>query len=430
MRLFRYAVWAMCLCVAGAARAEPAFIVGISTHLMNYDAPPRPALELARETGVTAVKDDAFWSTAEIERGTLRIVPGWRTYLNDAESLSLQRLIILNHSTRFFDNAKPRGGAVKKAYLKYVDYVTRQLGNRVNYYEIWNEWDLEAPGDAKLAADYVALVRDTAPVIRKNTRAVAGTPAKILAGSVTPEGMNLGFADHMIAAGTLDLVDGLSVHPYAHCAANDGNNPESWVQWLRDYELHIREKAGRVVPIYLTEMAWPSHTGPCGNNPQTQAAYMARIFFFARTIPNIQGMWWYDLVNDGPDRHDQEHNFGLLNGDLSPKPAWHVLKAIAPFVRDYRYQPEGSVQADGRYLLRFDNRTQRVLVAWSGGEPRSERITDEAGKPGKLALIDTEQAQRGWVEQDSTWVCEASRCSADVTLGRFPKVIRLAPTPR
>lgn len=409
------------------AAADEPFILGIGTHLMNFPASPRAPLALASQAGLTALKDDAFWSTAETVPNQLRVVQPWRDYLNAAANQNLARLVILDYSTRFHDNAKPRDGKVKAGYLNYVNYVAGQFGNRINYYEIWNEWDLEDPKDAKLAADYAALVRDAAPLIRKHTEGQNGEPAKILAGSITPQGMDAGFADRLIEDGMLDHVDGLSIHPYAHCAGGGRNNPESWVNWVRDYERHIRAKAGRDVPLYITEMAWPSHTGSCGNTPETQAAYMARIMFFSRTIPNIKGMWWYDLINDGPDRKDQEHNFGLLNEDLSPKPAYNVLKVISPFIKDFTYDPDTSTWENNNYLLHFHKGTEQVVVAWAGAKKSAEqKLLSWAAQSGPIQLIDTAQPQKGWFDAEQTWACQAQQCSASITLTGFPKIIRVS----
>jgi hypothetical protein len=409
----------------GNAQAEEPFIVGITTHLMNFEASPRPALNLAKDAGFTALKDDVFWSTAEPVPHQLRIAQQWRTYLEAATTLNFTKLAILGYSTSFYQNAKPRSGEVRDGYLNYVDYVTRQLGNRVNLYEIWNEWDLEAPKSIKLANDYVALVRDTVPLIRKNTVGQNGTPAKVLAGSVTPEGMDYGFADHLIDSGVINQVDGLSIHPYAHCAANNGRSPEHWVNWVRDYEQHIRSRAKRAIPIYISEMAWPSHTGNCGYSTATQAAYMARIFFFARTIPNLKGMWWYDLVNDGPDRTDQEHNFGLLNENLSPKPAYNVMKAIAPIVRDFNYDPANSVQADDVYMLNFRKGDEHVVAVWAAGRQQEKQLTSAHPQAGPLQLIDTATPEKGRFHGDQSWVCQGEVCSVNVQLTEFPKIISL-----
>ncbi|WP_122667172.1 hypothetical protein [Pseudomonas viridiflava] len=408
-----------------AANAEEAFILGISTHLMNFDASPKPALQLAAKAGFAAVKDDAFWSTAEPKPNQWRIIAPWRDYLSTASSLKLERLTLLDYSTSFHDNAKPRSPAVKAGYLNYVDYVTGQLGNKVDFYEIWNEWDLEAPKDPQLSADYATLVREAVPLIRKNTAEVNGIPAKILAGSVTPEGMDNGFADRLIDAGMLNLVDGLSIHPYAHCAPDGRNNPESWVQWLRDYEQHVRTRAGRIVPIYITEMAWPSHKGPCGNTAQTQAAYLARILLFARTVPNIKGLWWYDLINDGPDRTDQEHNFGLLNEDLSPKPAYGVVLALAEIIKHFTWDAQASLQSANVYQLHFSRGNAQVIAAWAVGGSRQEQIISTRPMRGPVMFVDTADPGKGQMSGEAFWRCQDGQCSAPVTLTRFPKIISL-----
>lgn len=428
----RFAASMLCVgCLSGGSanadeNAPEPFILGIGTHLMNYPTPSRPALQLAADAGIASVKDDAHWSTAAPNANELRIVPSWRSYLTNAQSLGLTRLTILDYSTWFHDNAKPRGGEVKADFLRYVDYVSGQLGNRVDFYEIWNEWDIEAPKDPQLSADYAALVRDVVPLVRKNTQDAEGTPAKILAGSVTPEGMDYGFADRLIDAGMLDLVDGLSVHPYAHCLPNVKPNPEAWVVWMRAYEEHIRAKAGRDVPIYITEMAWPSHQGNCGFTPAVQAVYMARILFLTRSLPNVKGMWWYDLVNDGPDRTDQEHNFGLLNEDLSPKPAYQVMKVIAPVIKDFSYDAKASRQADNIYLLYFDKGPERVAVGWTTGPTLQQDIVSAAPMTGAVRLTDTAEPENGSLSGEQ-WQCADQACSVSVTLTHFPKIISLSP---
>lgn len=49
-----------CLSSAPAVRAEPAFIVGVGTHLMNLDIPLQKPLMLTAEAGFNSVRDDIF----------------------------------------------------------------------------------------------------------------------------------------------------------------------------------------------------------------------------------------------------------------------------------------------------------------------------------------------------------------------------------
>jgi hypothetical protein len=409
------------LFVVDVAVAEP-FIVGVATHSMNNMAQPLRSLELATAAGVTSVRDDAFWSTAEPTPNQLRIIPQWRAWLNAANALDLSPMVILGYGTSFNGNAKPRTPEIKIPYLAYVDYTTRQLGNPVKYYEVWNEWDIEGPSDARLSSDYVTLVKDVAPIIRKNT-----PQAKVLAGAVTSAGIKGGFVDRMLAAGVLKYADGLSLHPYVHCEGRDHNTPESWINWMRDLDRRFSERAGKPVPLYLTEMAWPSHEGNCGISTQRQAAYLARAYFLARTVPNIKGMWWYDLINDGTANDDQEHNFGLLNIDLSPKPAYSTLKAISPYLRDFNYDARNSLQADNLYKLAFSDGRERIIVVWATGRPREDHVTATAMNNGPVRVLDTQAPDRGMTDSEQRWQCNGDHCSTPVSLSEFPKIIRLSP---
>ncbi len=408
----------LALTICSTAHADEPFIVGIGTHLMNYETSPVRGLQRVADAGINSVREDAFWSTAEPSLNQLRIVPQWRTYLNVAKDKNLTTLANLDYSTNFHGNLKPRTPEIRNAYLKYVDYVTRQLAGKVNYWDIWNEWDLEGPKDTKLSADYATLVKAVVPLIRKND-----PQAKILAGSVTPEGMDYGFADRLIDAGILDQIDGLSVHPYVHCAGMGKNTPEGWVKWVRDYVHHINEKAGKEVPIYLTELGWPSHTGNCPYTPETVASYLARTYFLARTLPTVKGLWWYDLVNDGENKTDQEDNFGLLEHNLEPKPAYGVIKAISRYVREFTYDSAQSTMMNDVYLLYFNKGAERIVVGWAAGRDQEKQIVSQTLIAGNVQLIDTAHPGKGKITSDVPWTCNGDQCSAPVTLTGFPKII-------
>lgn len=404
------------------ADADAPFIVGVATHSMNNTGQPLRSLQMASAAGVTSVRDDAFWSTAEPTAGQLQIVAPWRAWLSTARALDLAPMVILGYGTSFQGNAKPRKPEVRIPYLKYVDYITRQLGNPVKFYEVWNEWDIEGPGDARLSTDYASLVRDVAPVIRKNN-----PQAVILAGAVTTLGITSGFVDRIIAAGVMKYADGLSLHPYVHCYGSDRNTPESWIGWMRDLDRKITLKAGRPVPLYLTEMSWPSHEGNCGISQERQAAYLSRAYFLIRTLPNVKGMWWYDLINDGDDRSEQEHNFGLLDSALGPKPAYAVLKAISPYLRDFHYEPTNSLQNDGIYQLAFSAGREQIMVAWASGRQREVSISASAMQNQNVRVLDTLAPDKGMANARQQWVCKDDHCSTPVMLTEFPKIIRLSP---
>ncbi|WP_338104584.1 hypothetical protein [Pseudomonas typographi] len=401
------------------------FTVGAGTHLLNRTGDVAPAMAMAQQAGIASLRDDAWWSSMELQPGVLHTPAEWRKYLAEQQRLGLGNVLILGYGNQFYNrDAKPIAQTVRNGFARYVDEVTQRLKGQVDYWEIYNEWDIAKPrlaGDADSRA-YLKLVHDTAPQVRKND-----PKALLLAGAVTTDGIEKGFAERLVQGGVMNMVDGLSLHPYVHCAkAGGGNTPEHWAGWLRDLSQQFDRLAGREVPLYLTEMGWHS-TGdrhPCGIASNTQAAFLARSFLLAKTVPAIKGMWWYDLVNDGDDPADPEHNFGLVRQNLSPKPAYAVLKALSPLLRQGVFESQAT-GADNSYQLLFSLGGEQQLAAWAPGRTRA--VTIHAGGPldGPVRLLDTRHPEAGSVDSDSHWQCQGEQCSAQLALGEFPLLINL-----
>ena len=406
------------------AAAEP-FIVGTTTHLMDGSPLLARQFQLASEAGINSVREDAYWARVELAPGQLQFPTSWREYDAARTGRGMANLVILDYGNQFYENnALPRTPAVSNGFASYVDFVTRAMAGRVSLYEVWNEWDLAGAGDRRLSDDYLALVKLTSRQIRQND-----PKAKVLAGAVTTAGINEGFADRLVQGGVADWVDGLSLHPYVHCYGDSDvrKTPEGWIQWMTAVDQRLTRLAGKPVPLYLTEMGWPTNTGKCGIDEDTQAQYLARAYFLAKTRPNIRGMWWYDLVEDGTDAEEFEHHFGLLRPNLAPKPAYNVLKAISPVLTQYRYDSLKSLQAGDLYLLNFAKGDEQVLVAWTVGQPRQVKIEANGRQQGPVQTLDTRHPERGRVTSGQ-WQCpkaEEEHCTTVITLDVFPRIISL-----
>lgn len=408
---------------APAQPARDAFIVGVGSHDLHLRDSRNQANQLMRDAGIQSVRTDAHWAFLERKRDRLKAERHWHRYLAGAEAQKIDSLFILGYGNIFHGGGeKPRSEPVRAAFNRYVAFVAQQFRGRVGYYEVWNEWDVEDPADPQFTQDYVRVITDAAGIIRQHDPS-----ARVLAGAVTTKGIESGFALRLIEAGVMHSVDGLSLHPYVHCRSRGRNTPEAWIEWLAEVSLELSRAAGQSVPLYLTEMSWPAHQGSCGIDENLQAAYLARSFFLARTLPSVRGYWWYDLRNDGTDKREQEHNFGLLRQDYSPKPAYQVLKAISPILHNYQFL--GTAGGSGKDIvqLRFGNADEQLLVAWSAGGPRSVSIASAGAAPGELALIDTANPERGRVTGAASWNCTSTSdsCTANITLDDFPKIISL-----
>ncbi|MEC7472563.1 hypothetical protein FIU84_08465 [Stutzerimonas frequens] len=409
-----------------AQTVDEPFVVGVCAHELHKGDPSGRAYAMMRDAGITSVRTDAHWAYVERQPNQLKIEPSWQRYLKETAQHGLSTQFILGYGNQHHgDGEKPRSEPVRAAYNRYVDFVTESLKGQVAYYEIWNEWDVEDPRDPAFTQDYARLIADAAGIIRQRDPA-----ATVLAGAVTSQGIESGFALRLLENGLMQSVDGLSLHPYVHCRGWRRNTPEAWIDWMAEVDKELTRAAGRPVPLYLTEMAWPSHQGACGIDETLQAAYLARAFFLARTLPNIKGMWWYDFRNDGTDKTEREHNFGLVRQDFTPKPAYPVLAAISEIVSQYAYLGRLENTANDVVMLRFARGEDELLVAWSTGKPRTVELRgneNNEGITGRVAMIDTAQPRHGRVTTGNEWRCPASddACSTTVKLDGFPKIISL-----
>lgn len=409
-----------------AQTVDEPFVVGVCAHELHKGDPSGRAYAMMRDAGITSVRTDAHWAYVERQPNQLKIEPSWQRYLKETARHGLSTQFILGYGNQHHGGGeKPRSEPVRAAYNRYVDFVTENLKGQVAYYEIWNEWDVEDPRDPEFTQDYARLIADAAGIIRQRDPA-----ATVLAGAVTSQGIESGFALRLLENGLMQSVDGLSLHPYVHCRGWRRNTPEAWIDWMAEVDKELTRAAGRPVPLYLTEMAWPSHQGACGIDETLQAAYLARAFFLARTLPNIKGMWWYDFRNDGTDKTEREHNFGLVRQDFTPKPAYPVLAAISEIVGQYAFLGRLENTANDVVMLRFARGEDELLVAWSTGKPRTVELRgneNNEGITGRVAMIDTAQPRHGRVTTGHEWRCPASddACSTTVKLDGFPKIISL-----
>lgn len=402
------------------------FIVGASTH-QNIRPGNRDGINrLAREAGILSFRDDAYWSSVERERGVLSIDAAWRAQLRSTRSLGIDTLLILGNENQFYGNAKPRDEASREGYLRYVRYVVRSFKGQVAFYEVWNEWDSENATDKDFSDDYLTLVRAAAKVIREED-----PQARVLAGAVTLKGIRQGFAERIAGGGVLDVVDGISLHPSVYCEG-EMSTPEAWLDWFQGVNQKLERAAGKPVPLYFTEFSWPAHDGACGISRERQAAYLARAYVLVRSLPNVKGAWWYDLVDDGIDRTDMEHNFGLLTASGEPKPAYHAMASIADIIGRYRFVGRVPNQDPNVYLLRFAKASEEILVAWTLGHEQTLDITSKPGSSDTLWRLDAVEGIARREGRPVPWQCPESGgdCQASIRIDASLTLLRSASAPQ
>jgi hypothetical protein len=124
-------------------------------------------------------------------------------------------------------------------------------------------------------------------------------------------------------------------------------------------------------PIYVTEMGYPAYTGKGGVSAQVAAVDLARFVLLASTRPYVAGVWWYCLRDQGKDRANKEHNFGVLDNAFAPKPAGQALRAAALLVKESGRFRDESVGDDRRVAaMRADGRELELRWRGDAADPR------------------------------------------------------------
>lgn len=126
-----------------------------------------------------------------------------------------------------------------------------------------------------------------------------------------------------------------------------------------------------------------------GWTEEEQAVFLPRIYLsYLASGSGVERIFIYDLHDDGQQRGEPEHNFGLTHWDWSPKPALgayremtQALGAAPEFVR----RIESANPAIWALLFRRTDNGQQVVAAWSTKEGVSFAITgagaEEKGWP-------------------------------------------------
>jgi polysaccharide biosynthesis protein PslG len=366
-----------------------AFEFGVCTHLALKRGNAEQVLSLMSAGGFNSFRDDAFWGAIESEPGTHRFPEKYgelRKAMAGAAARGQKPMVVLAYGNRHYD----AGGLVVSrsatdAYAKYAGFVARELKGQVRQFEIWNEWNSGFGSKPKVnrgdAQAYVRMLEPAAAAIHR-----ANPDAEVI-GGVTA-GVDLKWFRAFIAAGGLAHIDAVSVHSYTLFRREI--NPEGAIVSLDKLHALLEEaEPRRVIPVYVTEIGWPTNKGKHGVEEREAAMYLARFTLLARTRPWIAGVWWYDLIDDGDSDTKSEQRFGLVRRSLAPKPALHAAKSVAPLLkssephRAYRFPAGGylvtGADAAGRWAVGW--KMSERFLAWEDGSTR------EAAVPGELSAL-------------------------------------------
>ncbi|HHG8626112.1 TPA: cellulase family glycosylhydrolase [Raoultella ornithinolytica] len=311
-----------------------AFEFGIGTHIANYKESSEFYIQKVKSYGFNSVRDELYWNDVEKQNGVFSIPPNRAKtdhYFQNLQSSNVSSLLVLDYG----NNIHTRGGFPSNSqqiaqFASYAAWIADRYKGKVKYYEVWNEWYLgtgisswflkKAKPDDTI---YFELIKATSEAIKR-----IDPSAKVIAGSFNPlKKTEVEWFDNYIDMGVLKYIDGISVHPYSYGNKNIKlRTPEGNISAIDRYEQYLKNKTGKNIDLYITEVGYPTNPSKGGVEPELAAQYMVKYTFLAKQRDYIKGIWWYTLMNSADNTSNRESNFGILMHNESEKPSAKCLK--------------------------------------------------------------------------------------------------------
>jgi len=401
------------LAFAAPAAAAPEYR-GVMLHSLwsdSSEADMDRELDLARGAGANVVRVDVVWGS--LETGGKGQYSPWYVqkldrFMAGANARGMKVIATLWSSPCWASTAPP---AVKQGcsgdwwdrevgsyppadaadYGDAAHFITSRYGTKLAALEVWNEPNLETGYFWKAqdkAGAYANLLKAAYP------RAKAGNAqVPVLAGSLAFA--DRPFLDQLNAHGINDFHDGISIHPY-----NEWRHPaDRWKDEWKRYSLLAgtewvrqgQQAVGDNEPIWLTEFGWTTGSSSGWKVTEAQQArFVGAGFGVLAAVPYVRAAVVYNLREKGTDPASHEDNFGLVNRDFTPKPAYAALRTAlggAPAKRRKR-RPLVSVRVRrvGRSSLavgRAPRRSRLGIRVWHCGH-RNRLLRSRASRLGRF----------------------------------------------
>ncbi len=344
---------------AAAAASDAPFLVGVCNHLAQNRGTAEQSIADMKALGANTFRDEVFWSAIEQQKGVLTWPERFKSLergVDLAKARGIEPLIILAYGNKLYhDGRYPISDEAQAGFVRFSEFVVRHFKGRVKYFEVWNEWNQS--GDPR---DYTRLLKKVYPAIKKIDPSIV-----VLGGAVEGSWEPPTFIEALAREGALAAMDGLSIHPYVFWRGESGT-PQAMFRWIERLQTMLKTYSkGRDVPLYVTEIGWPSHSAKLGISQRQAGDYASQAVLMLRSLPYVKGMWWYNLYNKGADDKDNETNFGLMTEQGKPKPAFDALQSVSDLVRNAQFV--GREPSDDKvWLLRFRRAGQTdVLAVWT-----------------------------------------------------------------
>ena len=364
---------------------DPASRMGVGVYLYRFHEHPeaRAMMErmckLAAGAGVKWTREEFHWNWIEPVKGHYDF-SFFDQLVDTATAHGISVYGLMCYWTIW--NPPPLNEAFIDDYCHYLRAVVGRYKDRIKYWEIWNEPNIFFwPAPKELYAQLLQRAYETIKEV---------DPAATVLGCSTA-GIDTAFIKLVLEHQA--PFDAVTVHPY-----RADLDPAGFIRELRA----TRDLVGGR-DVWITEMGWPSHLG--GLTEREQAGYVARTYVSAFASGVARTVAWYNFREDGTDPYYNEHHFGLIRQDLTPKIGYRALAAVGPLLGSAEYEGDLMLGEDlTGFVFRAGER--RIAAVWSSDATRLVRFELD---PANAAVLNTMNEPASCVRKDATVVLRLER---------------------
>jgi len=314
-------------------------------------------MDAAMNGGISWSREEFHWDMIAPERGKYdeSVLFLYDRTVEGLSNRGINILGLLAYTTPWSSGeTAPDTPEERKDYAAFAAAMAFRYRGQVDHWEIWNEpnierfWKPEPDPEA-----YAALYVEAAQAIHE-----VNPEATIFCCSTS--GTDYMYIRRVIETAGADMIEGVSFHPYS------GDTPWDRSDEVKDTRrlLDILDFYGLDVPLWVTEIGYPTSQTGNGVDEITQAALLVRAYLSLYAV-GVENVFSYDFVDDGTAPDDNELHFGMLRHNLSPKLSWYAIQVMGALLTESRF--EARVDEGDIVRLRFERADgTRVWVVWDG----------------------------------------------------------------
>jgi hypothetical protein len=325
-------------------------------------------VEKIRVSGSKFVRMDLRWNQVESTKGTYNFA-GFNKLYADCAARGIRIVTILDYGNNLY-GTDARSPEWQAGYANFAAAAAKNFKGRTNIYEIYNEPN-SATNGLQYPDTYTTVAKKAITAMRRED------PKCTVIGPAISWMRDTFYQRKCFEAGLLNYLDAVSVHGYRASTVA----PETVVSDYATTRSLMQTYGGRTLPIVCSE--WGYSTGatnaPATSNgalptAQLQADYLARSFL-VNMSEGIRVSIWYSWWDWGTDPNEFEKNFGVLENDFSPKPAYNALKLLTTSLRGTTYSNRINDGNPSDWLLVFKSPNgHESLAAWTTGDAHTANV--------------------------------------------------------